>query len=437
MAWHGYFSYSGSVFVNVERTETYALAAGAPWFRPIYNTNAISTLEGETYVNSWVDEPPWGDPDNPDTYRFWGAYPLNITGLEDSTRAVVVTENIGDGATLGNMRAGSKSIVFETVLIGETEASVEAGLNWLKTALLEGPCDTGCGAGADLCYFSAEPCLDEGCAQTPEAIEACQDQYVRTLRNVKIVSGPTVTARRTTSDDYPVWVVTFTAVAGDPYQYGVEKELVEGFGVAEDPWVPDTTPVDWQFSDVAEDAEDGVCAQQVYAPIVDPLCPAIEVPPIPPSIPNGCFVQPEAWDRRWFTIPRKYIPYWDTVVPVVRVQTQSEVRGLRLRFYADVDADVEQALADPCGFCGDILFSYIPPNHTMVFDSITQTIVAEGPGGERQRADSLVFKTDGTPFDWPVLSCGLGYVVTVDFPTGQTGFQMPGIDLSLVPRGAA
>ena len=433
MGWSGYFTFGGSEVINAERTETYLNAAKVSWFRPTYNTTAVSTLTNETYVNSWVDEPPWGDPDNPDTYRFWGAYPLRVTGLSDSTREAEVTENIGHGASIGPVRAASRAVVFEVALFGESDCAVEAGFSWLKAALADGPCDGGC-TGTEMCYFSCEPCLPEGCGDTDAERQACIDAFVRTQRDVKVISGPTITAQRTLSDGCAMWTATFTAVAGVPFEFGAEVELVEGFGVVGNPWVPEIVPADWAFDVIPEEVVDLDCARPAYDPIVDPLCPAIEVPPTVPSIPLGCWTDPESWDRRWFTLPRKYVPYWGDVVPVIRVQASStEVRGLRLRFYADLDANAS-VLEDPCAYCGDILFSYIPPDTTLIFDGVTQRVIAEGPGGAQQRADSLVYKTDGTPFDWPSLSCGLGYVVAVDFPHAQPGFVMPAIDLSLTPR---
>jgi hypothetical protein len=104
MAWKGFFVYGGSEIINAERTEAYIADANQPWFRPLFKSTAVSTLEDETYENPWIDPAPWGDPDNPDTYRFWGAYPLSITGLEDDTRTATITENVGDGGWIGPVR---------------------------------------------------------------------------------------------------------------------------------------------------------------------------------------------------------------------------------------------------------------------------------------------------------------------------------------------
>ena len=44
-----------------------------------------------------------------------------------------------------------------------------------------------------------------------------------------------------------------------------------------------------------------------------------------------------------------------------------------------------------------------------------------------------MFNTNGEPMEWPVLSCGFGYIVTVDTPQTAT---MPGVSLSLYSRAA-
>lgn len=432
MAWKGFFVLAGSEIVNAERTEAYLANAQQPWFTPLYNSTAIGRLESETYVDPWTDPAPWRDPDNPDTYQFWGAYPLNITGLEDDTREAALTQNIGDGGWIGPIRKAPRSIVFEVMLSGADECAVEAGFRWLKQAVAGGPCsDDGCN-GSDLCYYTCEPCPEADCSA--EEIAECSAVYLRTLRNVKVVSGPTITAKRTTRNGAAIWIASFTAVAGVPFEFGVETPLVEGFMVEVDPWVPTIVPADWAFDVTPSSQVDEVCAVPAYQPIIDPLCPAVLVPPGPPTVAIGCWTAPETWNRRWFTIPRKYVPYWGDVVPVVKIQAIDDVRGLRLRFYADVNADTS-VVDDPCAYCGDILFSYIPADHTLIFDGITQTVSAEGPGGTLRRADSLVFKTDGTPFDWPVLSCGFGYVVAVDLPPDFVG-SLPAVDLSITARAS-
>ena len=147
----------------------------------------------------------------------------------------------------------------------------------------------------------------------------------------------------------------------------------------------------------------------------------------------GCYDPPQNWRRRQITIPATYIPLWGEVVPVFNVHARTtDVRNLRLRFYADVDSDGDIS-DDPCAYCGDIVVSFVPEGFTLVFDGVNRQVYAYDAHQNRRRADSLVFSTDGTPFDWPLLTCGMGYIVTLDLP--QTQYP-PVFDLSLFSRAS-
>lgn len=469
MAWTGYYSYDGNEIINATRTEAYAKAAGLGWFRAVYRNESLPyLLDDVPYRTPALDEAPWVDDDRPESVDFCGVYPLDVTGVEDSSRGSTVTESVRDGGIPGRLRHGTKAVVFNAVLVASTEDGAEYGFTWLKQALLGSACAGYATAGADLCYLTsapeviltsgsvAEPIIYDGGTPpttggpidggTPFATGLplpattgavftladpdCFATYSRSLRQVVFNSGPSITAKRTASDGGAVWSVTFTAVAGSPYEFGAETPIVAGFGK---PGVTDPYLIDegGAFSLTGSIYLEVPCAVPAYAPIYDPLCPAITPPPGPPSVPLGCFTPPANWLRRWFTIPKDQVPLWGEVVPVINVHANRGVlRNLRLRFYADILGDGAIS-EDPCAYCGDILVSYIPQNSTLVFDGSDQVVYIEQNGGVRRRADALVFKTDGTPFEWPALTCGFGYVVTLDLPQTQVP---PSVDLTLVSR---
>jgi hypothetical protein len=70
-------------------------------------------------------------------------------------------------------------------------------------------------------------------------------------------TGPTITAKQTTTDGGAVWTVTFTATPGTPTSTAVEVPIVEQFGLLANPYV--STP-------------QGVT--NMNGPIVDDLKPA-------------------------------------------------------------------------------------------------------------------------------------------------------------------
>jgi hypothetical protein len=475
MAFDGYFIFDGSEVINVARTEQYAKNLGARWLRPQYNNDSLGYMvgDGPTYKTPLLDDAPWVDEDLPESLDFLGAYPLGIDGLESATRQAVVFESIGNGGVVRNIRHGTKSMVFNIALCAVSEEGAEYGIRWLKQVLNGSPCGGGTNqvecSGADLCYLSAAPQMElphpldgytlsagtgsgtygEGLygdgtygsgsgssvvlvpPATPPYFnpEPCLTPYLRTLRNVTVTQGPVVTGKRLLSDGSAVWIASFTAVAGTPYEFGAEVPIIEGFmGSDAAPWAPGITG--GQYTSGPYVVQEVQCPVPTYKPVYDPLCPAVIPPPPPASVAMGCFPTPKNWYRRHITIPEANIPLWGDVVPKIEVHADTEVRGLRLRFYAD-PYNTNDPNVDPCAYCGDILISYVPSNSTLVFDAVDQEVYIQYQGAGRRRADSLVFKTDGTPFEWPVLSCGMSYIVTFDMPQTQV---VPRVDLSLTPR---
>lgn len=476
MAFDGYFVFDGSEIINVSRTEQYARNMGATWLRPQYNNDSLGFMVGDglTYGTPLLDDAPWVDGDLPESLDFLGLYPLGIDGIESATRAAVVVESVGHGGVVRNVRHSTKSMVFSGVLCAVSEEGAEYGLRWLKQVLNGSPCGGGTNqvecSGADLCYLSAAPEMEiptpmdgytvtltgegtygsgtygdggygigegTGVLLTPPVPvpvfdpDPCITPYLRTLRNVTVTQGPAVTAKRLLSDGSAVWTVSFTAVAGTPYEFGPLVPIIEGFmdPSIDSPWVPGVTGGTHTVSPYV--VADVQCPVPIYTPVYDPLCPAVIPPPRPASVSMGCFNQPASWSRRHITIPEQHIPLWGDVVPRIEVHARGpEIRALRIRFYAD-PYNLGNPDVDPCGYCGDILISYVPANSTLVFDAVDQEVYIQYQGMGRRRADSLVFKTDGTPFDWPVLSCGMAYIVTFDLPQTQAP---PVVDLSLTAR---
>lgn len=255
----------------------------------------------------------------------------------------------------------------------------------------------------------------------------------RNLRKVAPINGPNIVSKSVMQNGGVAWVAQFTLVAGNPFEFGSEVRLINGFMAPNIviPYVGRVIPPGGSFDDDGFVQQDPACPEVTYQPIFDPLCPAVIPPPEPPSVDLSCFNFPVNYRRRQFVIPPEYVPLWGDVVPYVEIKTrQHEVRQLRLRFYADVNGNGDPNL-DPCAYCGDVTFAYIPAAATLVFDGSDHMVYVQTPGGGKRRADSLVFGSDGKPFTWPELTCGHGYIVTIDLPQTQVP---PIVDLSLFAR---
>jgi hypothetical protein len=273
-------------------------------------------------------------------------------------------------------------------------------------------------------------------ASEPPDFSDCLSRYLRSLRKVVVTTGPNLTAKRTATDGSAIWTATFTAVAGNPFEYSTERPVIEGFMDPAHPIpyiggvVPEGGSFDLTANEVTEEED---CVVATYQPIIDTTCAfAPMAPPAPPSIDLSCYGFVENFYRRQFILPPSYVPLWDDVVPKIEVHSpkDAELRNLRLRFYPDYMGTGDTTI-DPCNYCGDLVVSYLPPNTTLVIDGSDRTTYSMIAGGARQRADHLIFSTDGSPFEWPELTCGLGYIVTVDLPQVQA---LPVVDLSLYAR---
>ena len=136
MAWAGYGEYAGNEIYNSARTAAYAKNNGAYWFKGCFDDEWLPLMlgDGAQYTTPLLDNAPWVDPDIPASFDFWGAYPISVDGIEDSTRTATVNESTLDGGIPGRIRHATKSVVFNMALLGATECAVEYGMRWLRRA---------------------------------------------------------------------------------------------------------------------------------------------------------------------------------------------------------------------------------------------------------------------------------------------------------------
>lgn len=417
------FTYDGTEIINTARTIAYARDGRAGWLVDDTNVDEVAALFGDAPYDSVLqDEPPWYDPDDPNTWQFYGVYLLDVTGLEDSTRSVSITESVQDGGTMSRMRFATRTVVFHALLLGVDNGAVRAGFEWLKWATTGSVCSdvSAACAGGDLCYISAIPDIDVSSLAYPNQ---CLDDYLRTLHGVIFTDGPQVLNKKITSDGQHIWDVQFTAVAAFPWAFGIETPIVT------DMFSPDQlNPAAGAYADVGQVTIDVPCPTLLYQPMFDPLCPMLVAPPSVPNVTLSCFALPTQWIRYAIQIPANVVPTWNQLVPKVVLRTGIDgARMVRVRFYSDVLDQFDLGAIDQCSFCGDFLVSYVPPNCTFTIDGSTKSIKAETAGVVRNAA-SVVYGSDGGPYLWPELTCGYSYIMTVDVPGSV---NVPEVDLSV------
>jgi hypothetical protein len=157
MAFLGHWRYGNAEVINHERLATYVAngitAAGADITVEDVCEGLGAALDNTgPYRTPLLDQAPWVDDDNPDTYDFAGVMALEITGADGSTRTVEMQPTLGDGALPGRARRGPRTIGVTAMLVGSTSEGIDAGLSWLQR-VLAGDCaglDATCGPSATL-----------------------------------------------------------------------------------------------------------------------------------------------------------------------------------------------------------------------------------------------------------------------------------------------
>lgn len=432
MSFNGYFSFGGTEIINTERTEKYAINAGVTGFTAQYkNTDIHRALGDAPYSLPFQDvDVPWGDPNVPAANRFFGCYPIDITGLESSTRTSTAIENISDGGTPGRVRNATREIVFNVLLIAADDAGADYGMNWLKAALQAGQGgDCGDLDGATLCFFASQPVIDD--TATYDQAYDCGNELARSMYRCVVTNGPTVNSRRYGPvSGTALWDVTFTVTCGIPWQFGIAAPVL-------DRWLDPTSAIQNIGAGAVNSSGytwvNRGCYQPTFVPVFDPACPDLILPPSLPQNPLGCFDPPANWKRRTFDIPSKFSSVWMESVPIIQIATKpgKPVRNLRIRIYADPDGTFDPDV-HYCSFCADYLITYIPDDGLLTIDGRYETVTF-AQSGQARRADSLVMSSIGMPLDWPRLACGIGYTATVDSLQTQS---MPAISFDLTPKSS-
>ena len=150
--------------------------------------------------------------------------------------------------------------------------------------------------------------------------------------------------------------------------------------------------------------------------LVDPDCPPVPPPPRPPLIPTACIEETGVWRRFYAAISASEVSDWLDVVPTIEIVTQTQVvRQVRLRIYENPDNLLTNEVNTDV-WASEQIVSFVPAHTVLTLDGVTQRVWAEVAGRAPQAADHLLYGSGGTPATWPILSCGIAYLISVDLP---------------------
>lgn len=235
--------------------------------------------------------------------------------------------------------------------------------------------------------------------------QECLSHYLRTMREVATTDGPRVMERFPRHSGAHLLRVEFTLTAGNPWRYHTlpveyslsAPETVTG-GFEPKPGIPVVS-----------------CEDEPVLPLNDPDCPLPPDPPRPPMIAE-CLEDVESYTRHAVGVPGDVMGVWQEGVPIVRLRTQTSAaaRQVRVRFYPNPLERTSLDDLEECAFCGEFIVSYMPGNSELVIDGMTETAHVFLSGDRVRLATHLLYGPGGGPMIWPLLTCGIPYIMTVD-----------------------
>lgn len=388
------------------------------------------------YTTPVADPAPWYDPDAPHSGQFLGFMPLSVDGVDDNPRVRSVTNAVGGGGVFGPVRDLPRTITVTGVLIGSTCCGADYGLKYLSQVLAA--C-SGDACDGD-CVRMYTCCPDPG--MTPDQFNSA---YRRTFRRTSLVSGPTVTRRRSTGD-----------CASSQCAAGAELIEIEFVLVAANPWAwTEATPflnvnfpvagegdcVDWCLSVsgvTCGDSGGGPCAFQDCTDseaCQDPLITVVQPPR--PTLPQTSFCVPLVADTECYELDLTDRPRWSEDVPTIIVSSGSqELRNVQIRFYEKPDPAVACDASDNLFACepvNNFVITYMPANSTLTIDGqIGRSIIDCGPGC--QTASTVYGDDEGGPVIIEPMSCSL-YCVCISADSENPVAPDATVEVELSGRG--
>ena len=96
----------------------------------------------------------------------------------------------------------------------------------------------------------------------------------------------------------------------------------------------------------------------------------------------------------------------------------SSAHQVRIRYHANPDG-LSAGAVPADDWLAEQIISFMPAHTVMTLDGVTQRVWAEINGHDAVSADHLLYGTNGQPATWPLLSCGIAYLITVDVPIAE------------------
>lgn len=253
--------------------------------------------------------------------------------------------------------------------------------------------------------------------------DACVDHYLRNFEGVITVAGPTETGRISLDCGVEAMQVEWTWVAASPWVTQTPKLLVQRMPSHTN--APEAKAIGVTTGTAGlPTLEETRCLVTAVTgqPCQDPCCSSVRVPPRAPAITEECLsgmAVSGTFARTFANIPARYVPV--NTEGTLRIQIEAPTRpkmGVRFRLYPDPLERGFEGGIDECDFCAEWNIGYIPHRSTFVLDGGREGVnITCPPLNQPAPTSTLRGRLWSPAFEWPVLACGLGYVLVMDVPT--------------------
>lgn len=354
------------------------------------------------YLSDTVYRPelaPWFSTRAPASREFGGVWVLDAKGFGPAPVGRAITEMVGTGAAAGVHRDGSRSLVFEALLVACSNAGLEYGLSWL-TCLLR---DTNDRTDAVLQYFAAHPSHTGASAAS----------LVRELHGVVLTKAPEVIAQQAgggaRNQQATMYRISWEMTATSPYAYAPTVAVpVEWDEIA-------VEPINWVHA--ADCATPERCEDMpvLFSATCEPE--TIDLVTSPPPSCGGCMPVCEV-DRHVFRVPTLNEAFLcnETVVGV-HVENTGET-PLSIQAYWRVCGSDER--------CDDqrhqLQIAGLPVGADLHLNSITGRYHATYDG-RRRRPVGIVGTPNGSPWVPIVIDRSTCWELVVEAP-GDAEFEI-------------
>jgi hypothetical protein len=211
----GYVKFGDTVIIDNHMTQSYANVLGIPWLKGCTNCAGLEPRDRK-FVTPLKDtvKPPWWGSGSRDAMSFLGLYGLSLAGADNSTREVDAIEGIADGGHTGARRFKMRTLTIKAVAVAESDCALGYGLEWLHSLDTDGACNE-----YSVGLYECCPCVCGPGCEDPTCQQSCVVGYQRQFRRCRVLSGPTVLARRTMPGGGAMAEVELQIIAQDPHYY--------------------------------------------------------------------------------------------------------------------------------------------------------------------------------------------------------------------------